>query len=371
LLLAVVPLVLGAGAARAQEAGELAGVWRRVKASGGGGDLYRLQAQDGGLTGELIGAEEGSSCTLQLTLTGGKLEGTATWKDAETGAELAVRWELQVQGPRQLRGRCEWKEWEFYADGARVAASGWEDYSFERQARVGLVTEGSADEPPFGNEIEDLAALEGGWEGPGGPWALTRVEGGWIDLLPVGHELASRIRLKDERGTLRGGATLPGNEGCKVELAFDEGKLTGRASWREGSGDAAVEGWSPLVLSRLPRTDAGATAAPEAPAPGEEGPLVGVWKRDDGLFLRLREGPGGLEGDLVDREGKLQARVSLQGQGGLWTGRANWDGAEAGWELARQGDELTGRCEWIDTWQGRVAARGWVGRTFKRLRRVM
>ena len=374
-MLLALSLLVGGGV-RAQEAGQLAGAWKRTKVSGQGQpNVYRLEAKEGGLQGELLNAQDGS-CKVELTLSGAELKGSARWEDESSGEALAVAWELKVESPDRLTGRCEYKVWEFFDDGqAKVSESGWEDYVFERVRRVGLVSEGVAEEAPFGTPLEDQQQLVGGWVGPGGAWALTIVPGGeWMDLTPVGHQLAERIRLKDERGTLKGGATLPGGQGCEVELAFDEGALAGRSSWREeGLEGEGSQGWSPLRLERLPRIDQGEGAAPDAPAPGDEGSpgQVSVWRRDDGTYLRLREGPGGLEGDLVDRDGALKARVSLQARGGLWVGRANWDGAEANWELARQGDQLIGRCEWIDVHEGQVVARGWSARSFKKLRRVM
>lgn len=365
----------GLAAASAQDASQLAGTWKRTKVAGQGEpSLYRLTAEGSKLTGQLLNAPEDGACSVELTLDGKQLTGTARWHDESTKEDLSVRWELTVAGPDKLTGRCEFKVWAFYDDGrVEVDESGWEDYVFERGKRVGLVTEGEAEEAPFGSPVEDPSQLEGGWMGPGGAWALSRVPGGpWIDLTPVGHTLAQRIRVKDERGILKGGATLDGNEGCLVELAYDDGVLTGRSSWQEQGGEGN-KGWSPLKLTRLPRIDAGSEPAPDAPAAGEggsPGPLS-VWKRDDGLYLRLKEGPGGLEGDLVEKDGTLKARVSLQAKGGVWVGRANWDGAEANWELSRQGSELVGRCEWIDVHDGRVVARGWSARGFKQLRRVM
>lgn len=368
---AALVLITGTGL-HAQEASALAGTWKRAKADGSAAGVYRFTAADGGLQGEMVDAQDGT-CTVKLASAGDGLEGTATWKDSESGAELEVRWELRPRGENELKGRCEWKEWVFYDDGqAKVGSSGWDDYTFQRVTRVGLVTEGEAEEA-FGSPVEDLAALRGGWVGAGGAWSVTVTEDGkWVDFTPVGHKLAERIRLENQRGTLRGGATLANSQGCQVELGLEDGALVGRSSWKDADlGDKGQSGWAPVKFTRIPRLDAGEAPAEAAPEPGEEGTIAGVWKRDDGLYLRLAAGPGKLEGDLVDRDGAVKARVSFEARGGLWVGRANWDGAEATWELSRAGDALTGRCEWLDAHEGAVVGRGWSARSFKRLRRVM
>ena len=374
----IASLLIAAAAAPAQEPSELSGTWKRTKAGGEPAGVYRLTASNGGLEGELTDPEEGTACLVKLALSGSDLTGTATWKDFENNDQLEVRWEFKLEGTDKATGRCEWKKWEFYDDGARVAESGWEDYVLERQAsrRIGLVTDGEdPGAPEAGQQLDDPGYLVGGWVGPGGPWALS-VSDKWIDLQPVGHQLAERIRLerKNDGTLLKGGAILGNSQGCKVELVIDgEGDLVGRASWKEEQGGA--EGWSPIKFEQIPDTDSGEgdpSEEVEAPEPGETTSIANeVWKREDGLVLRLARGAGKLEGELTDRDGNVQARVTLEEQGGLWVGRANWEGAEAVWELSRQGDTLTGRCEWLDAHQGQVVARGWVPRSFKKLRKVM
>lgn len=377
-------IFVAAAGLQAQEPAELAGTWKRTKAGGEPAGSYRLTASNGGLEGELTDPEEGTTCLVKLAVSGGEMTGTATWKDLENNDQLEVRWEFKLEGSTKATGRCEWKKWDFYDDGAKVAESGWEDYTLERQVsrKIGLVTEGEDPGPvEAGMQVDDPAALVGGWLGPGGAWTLT-ISDKWIDLHPVGHQLAERVRMEKKRDRggnqyLGGGATLANSQGCKVELALDsEGDLVGRASWREeGNPD---ESWSPVKFTQIPDTDSGeGLPGDEVPAPeaGETTSIAGdageVWKREDGLYLRLKPGAGKLEGELTDKEGNLKARVTLEEQGGLWVGRANWEGAEATWELSRSGDALTGRCEWLDAHEGQVIARGWVARSFKKLRRVM
>lgn len=350
--------------ARAQSAQELAGLWRRLPTNDSGEKFYRLAVgADGALEGVLLAPPEGLECHVSLRVEGDKLVGAGAWIEGEHRAE--AKWELTLEGADEASGRVEWLDWE----GGTVYERGWEQHRFERVARKGLVTtgDGQADEP-FGDPIQDLTPLAGGWAGPGGPWALT-VDGTRARLTPVGHHDGLVIELQEERGVLRGKVESLGTE---VELAWSEGALEGRSAWVEGEGEVAQRGWAAVSFTRLPRLD-GVEGAGEAmePQPGDAAAILdGVWRRDDGLFLRLRPEGQAAVGVLSTKSGDVRCRVRLEGQGGRWIGAANWDGVEARWELALSDGALAGRCEWLDTHDGRVIARGWSGRAFKPLRRV-
>lgn len=351
------------GTARAQTAQELAGLWRRLPQGEAGEKLYRLTAKpDGTLAGELLNPPEGLTCELSLTVQGGKVAGTGTWVEGEHRSTPPAKWELTWKGAGKLEGRLEWLD---FADG-KVYERGWEEgHRFEKLPRVGLITDGADAEQPMGDPIEDLAALAGGWSGPGGAWVLD-VSGGKARLVARGHHDDAAVDLAVDRGALRGKVASLGTE---VELALNEGKLEGRAAWTEGRGPHAVKGWAPLSLSRLARVDAGAPTA-EEPGQGETTALDGVWRRDDGLYLRLRVENGRAVGVLSDKAGATRCRVDLAAENGRWVGAANWDGVEVRWELVAKGAELAGRCEWADVHEQKVVARGWTWRAFKPLRRV-
>lgn len=358
-------LVSGSAVARAQavSADELAGLWRRLPTPESAEKLYRFEVgPDGALQGTLLNPPEGLECRLSLRVAGNKLEGVATWVEGDFSAD--ARWELALQGRDAASGRVEWLDWQ----GGKIYDRGWEEHRFERVARKGLVTEGDEADEPFGDPIEELEALAGGWSGAGGAWALE-VDGPRARLVPVGHREGLVVDLQVERGVLRGRVASLGTE---VELAWSDGELQGRAAWVEGEGDQALRGWAPLTLARLPRLDGGeGTGSAAPPSAGDAtGPLDGVWKRDDGLFLRLRPEGQAAVGVLSTRDGQVRCRVRLEPQDGRWVGAANWDGVEARWELSANGGALTGRCEWVDAHDGRVVARGWTGRAFRPLRRV-
>lgn len=365
--LAVVTLALLAGTAPAQTAADLAGTWKRLPTKDSPDPtFFRFAAGDGGLQGTLLNPPEGIDCKVALEVQGPKVTGTATWTfDGET---QATGWEFALDPKGQkLAGRNEVL---IYKDSGELERKEWESRTLERVARVGLVTSGEAEEA-FGEPIADLPALQGGWRGPGGGWALT-VEGGQVGLAPVGHSDGVRIGLKDERGSLKGRASMPSGS-SDIELAMDEGKLVGRASWREDPaiGELAQSGWGPLSFERLPRLDPGTEPAPERPSAGEAGPLDGVWKRDDGRYLRLKVEGGQTVGVLSGKDGKPVCRVRLEEKSGVWEGAANWDGVEARWELVKNADgSLGGRCEWVDALDGRVVARGFAARKFAPLRRI-
>lgn len=358
----------GATVARAQSAKDLAGLWRRLPTQDSKEKFYRFSANgDGTLEGVLLNPPEGLECQISLGVDGNKLFGVGAWIEGEHRAE--AKWELLRDRQGNFGGRLEWLDWE---EGT-IFERGWEEHRFERVARVGLVTSGAGDaEQPFGEPVEDLTSLAGGWAGPGGPWAIEqdKISGKKLRLVPVGHHEGNAIDLTDERGTLKGKVAGLNTD---VELAFSEGKLEGRTAWVEGQelGDNnAQRGWSPVSFTRLTRLDEGTKSASEAPSPGDTAPLDGVWKRDDGLFLRLHPEGAQVVGVLSAGDGALRCRVRLEAQNGRWVGTANWDGVEAKWELAAADGALTARCEWVDVHSGLVVARGWGARTFKPLRRV-
>jgi hypothetical protein len=365
-------LVLGLAPARAQATPQtLAGLWRRLPTQEAPDARYfRLAATADGLAGDCVNPPEGIQYHVALALKDGKLTGKATLDDS--GSKVDVAWDLTVKDADHLDGRSEYVMWN---DDGSVAGRGWEPHGFERVARVGLVTDQEGAEEPYGDPIDDLPALAGGWAGPGGAWALA-VDRGKATLTPVGHHDGLTITLGLERGALRGTVTTAG-QATKVELALSEGKLEGRAEWVAGAdlGDAAERGWAPVALTRLPRTDgsaagAAAAAAPEPPEAGAAAPLDGVWRRDDGLFVRLHPEGGAVVGVLSDADGVVKARLHLEAKDGRFVGAANWDGVEARWELSATSAGLVGRCEWVDAADGRVVSRGWLARTFSALRRV-
>ncbi len=371
------------GAASGQSVEELEGVWMRPGLEGGENRYLHLQVNgDGALEGPMVNpplAEEGIGCSLVLRLDeDGKVVGEATWTEQQWAERAA--WEFTIASADELRGRSEWLDWEE----GKVWERGWDEHSLVRVPRVGWVTEGEG-EAPFGDEVEDLTALQGGWLGPHGDgWALT-VDGDRVTLRNM--DVSSRdlihshrtlngtttgpmsVPLVHERGTFRGVVQIGGVE-SQVELAYDaaEGVLVGRASWQAGP----VQGWSPLRFTRLPRAEQGpAEASAEAPAASGATPH-GVWKRDDGLYLRLRPEGQELVGELVERSGAVTARLRLQQQAGVWSGPANWGSYETTWELSLSEEDgtLSGRGQWVDLHEGQVVARGWSGRTFSALRRV-
>lgn len=345
---------------------DLTGTWKRLPTKDSPGvSFFRFAAQGDKLEGTLLNPPEMvKGCKVTLELKAGKAVGSAEWT-FEEGSEK-TGWELAADGPDALAGK---NEVILYDEKDKEVGREWEPRRFERVKRVGLVTAGAAEEPSFG-EPADLEALAGGWKGPGGPWSAS-VQGSRLVLKGKGED---RIELEDQRGALKGKATLAGGVTSDLELAFDEGKLVGRASWREadaGLGDKAANGWSPVTFERLTRLDGGATLAGSALEAGDQAPLDGVWKRDDGLYLRLRVEAGQTVGVLSDKAGAAMCRVRLEGKDGTWSGKANWNGVEAAWELVRGKDGgLLGRCEWVDHEDGQVVARGFVLRKFTALRRV-
>lgn len=347
-----------------QTAQDLAGLWRRLPAGESGEKFYRLAATgDDVLEGALLNPPEGLDCRVSLRLSGKKLTGAGTWVEGEH--EAAARWELTIDGPGKASGRLEWLDW---SEGT-VYERGWEPHRFELVRRVGLVVEGDGQaEEPFGDPIDAVEPLAGGWAGLGGAWSLEATGRGRARLVPVGHGDGRTVDLEVQRGVLRG--TVAGL-GTAVELAWSDGKLEGRAGWVEGEGDMAQRGWAALSFTRLRRIDGveGAGAAAE-PAPGDAAPLDGVWRRDDGLFLRLQPEGEQVVGVLSGRDGAVRCRVRLEARSGRWVGTANWDGVETRWELSAAAGGVTGRCEWVDVHEGRVVSRGWAGRVFKPLRRV-
>lgn len=362
-------IALLAGSARAQQT-DLTGVWKRAPASGQGQARYVTLASTDGTTyeGVMLNPPEGVKLAIRLALQpGGELRGTGTWDDGRFKVEAA--WEFKLEGPDAFSGRSEWLDWDF--EDGHIVDRGWDPYRFERLPRVGLITTGPAAEEPFGDPIEDPRALAGGWAGPGGPWLLT-VEDKKVRLVPVGHHDDLRIDLELERGALRGAVD---GLGTAVELAFNEGKLVGRTEWVCGVqelGDLAQRGWTALELTRLTRIDGeGVTEAGELSPGDTSSPLDGVWKRDDGLYLRVRPEGDHVVGVLSGKDGAPRCRVQLTAQDGKWVGAANWDGVETRWELAPlEGGGLAGRCQWVDAHDGRTVASGWGARMFKPLRRL-
>jgi hypothetical protein len=367
-LVSLVALASSATVARAQSAKDLAGLWRRLPTKDSKEKFYRFSANgDGTLEGVLLNPPEGLECQISLNVDGNKLFGVGAWIEGEHRAE--AKWELLRDRQGNFGGRLEWLDWE---EGT-IFERGWEEHRFERVARVGLVTTGAGDaEEAFGEPV-DLTTLAGGWAGPGGPWAIEqdKISGKKLRLVPVGHHDGNAIDLTDERGTLKGRVAGLSTE---VELAFSDGKLEGRTQWIEGQdlGELAQRGWAAVSFTRLPRIDGGAKSAVDGPTPGETSKLLdGVWKREDGLFLRLRPEGAVVVGVLSGPDGAVRGRVELAAVYGRWVGTANWDGVEAKWELAAaEGGGLTGRCEWLDVHSGLVVARGWSAHAFKPLRRV-
>ncbi len=367
-------LLGAAGLAAAQAGGpeDLAGTWRREPTPDAKTARYfRLEAGEGKLTGELLNPPEGFTCKVALEAAGGRLKGQATWTD-EYGAETSA-WDFQVAPDGQgLAGRSEFLQ--FKEDGS--VEKGWENHKLTRVARVGLLPElvaGAADEP-FGDAVSDLRPLAGGWRGPGGAWQATLLQGRLIFTQVTSGGPGARVELKDERGVLRGEAEVPGGGRVAVELAYEDGRLSGRAAWREDLpdlADRAASGWAQVAFERLARLDGGAEPTSSAPEAGDTSPIEGVLRRDDGAFLRVAAEGAEHVGVLSDAAGKTLARVRLRPEGGRWVGAANWDGVELRWELAATGEGgLAGRCEWGDAHDGRVVARGWGARSFRRLTRL-
>lgn len=360
-------LCLLSASAAAQSVEELAGTWRRV-----GGEenpkigVYELQASAGALEGHMLNAPEGFTCDVSLADQGdGKLEGTATWTEAAVDQSIESSWELQVKDDHTLMGRCQWKVWN--ADGS-VADQGWDDYTFEKVTRVGLVVDGEDAEEPFGDPLPEPAQVFGGYRGPGGAWSIRLQLHDW-KITPVGdHHPGVSITLQDNRGILTGKATLADGSVSDVELAWDDTAkgFSGRSSWTEGD----KTGWAPLKFERLPRVDAGIMGRPaESPKPGEDD-IAGVYKREDGLYLRLQGDTSAVTGDLVERDGTVHARVRLDNQGGIWKGTGNFDGTETAWELSLHGDHLSGCSEFVDQLDGQDVVRSRCVREFTRLKRI-
>lgn len=353
--LAALLVMSAAFTAAAQD--EVVGVWKR---KGETERFYVIEKGDEGLTGRMVNPPfESMTCSLKLSIADSKLKGTCHWTETvdDKTYEADTAWEFTLEGDT-LTGRAEAMDWE----GGVVYHREWVAYTLDRVERSGLVVEGTAEEA-FGDEISDLSALAGGWLGAGGAWSAA-LEGEELVLTAVGHREGVTIRLKNERGTLRGTAKLADGKTSKVELGFSEGELSGRSSWSAGP----VEGWAPLGFKRLERSESGSAEA-AAPAPGS-GELSGVFKRDDGLYLRVSKGAEGVTGVLSDKSGKVSARVTFSEADGIWTGTVNWGDYETKWELAVGEAGLTGRCQWADTHEGKLVATGWSGRTFKPLKRV-
>lgn len=355
--LAALLVMSAAFTATAQDEAAL-GVWKR---SGETERFYVVEKGDEGLTGRMVNPPfDTMTCSLKLTLENNKVKGSCHWSEKadDKTYEADTAWEFTLDGDT-LSGRAEAMDWE----GGVVYHREWLAYTLERVAPVGLVTEGSAGEEAFGDDISDLGDFAGGWLGAGGAWSAT-VDGEELVLTAVGHRDGTTIRLKNERGTLRGEAKLGDGKTNKIELGFSEGELTGRSSWSAGP----VEGWAPISFKRLERAETGSetAAAPEAGS----GELSGVFKRDDGLYLRVRKGAEGVTGVLSNKEGKVSARVTFSESAGVWTGVVNWGDYETKWELSVGEEGLTGRCQWADTHEGKLVATGWSGRTFKALKRA-
>ncbi|MCW8138741.1 MAG: hypothetical protein KIT58_07540 [Planctomycetota bacterium] len=227
-----------------QTAQDLAGLWRRLPAGESGEKFYRLAATgDDVLEGALLNPPEGLDCRVSLRLSGKKLTGAGTWVEGEH--EAAARWELTIDGPGKASGRLEWLDW---SEGT-VYERGWEPHRFELVRRVGLVVEGDGQaEEPFGDPIDAVEPLAGGWAGLGGAWSLEATGRGRARLVPVGHGDGRTVDLEVQRGVLRG--TVAGL-GTAVELAWSDGKLDGRAAWTEGQGEVSQRGWAAVTFTRL------------------------------------------------------------------------------------------------------------------------
>lgn len=374
------------GTAQAQT-DALEGVWKRLSTKDAKTErFYQLTAKEGAISGKLLNPPfKTMACSLDLKLEGDRLRGKANWSEGKHKAQTA--WSFQLKDGN-LTGTSELIDWE---DGVvysrqkvrytlvrvksaelvaalKKAGMKVEDmYGAVKELGYtpeGLITSGSAEEA-FGEDPGDLGVLNGGWLGPGGAWAV-KASGDGVTLTPVGHSKEVSISLKNDRGTLRGNAKLAGGKSCAVELGYDKDEkvLGGRCAWKAGP----YQGWAPLKLTRLGRTEGGSGKA-ERPTKSE-GELAGVYKRDDGLYLRVRQEGGGMVGVLSDKKGKAECRVQFELKKGIWVGLANWKGMETTWELGVNKDGLTGRCQWVDVHEGKVIARGWSGRTFKRLKRL-
>ena len=310
--------------------------------------------------GELV--VRGTSATLTLRKQGSLLLGSAALNGGQT-----VEVEL-VADAGALAGRVEWRDASWLGSNAE---RGWGSLRLEPAQRIGLVTDGQS-EAPFGDPIDDLAGLAGGWEGLGGAWRVE-VEGDALVLTPVGHRDGVVVRVTDDRGTLRGEAELPQSETCRVELAWSGDALVGRSEWREG----ARSGWGEVEFTRLERV--GDT---EAPAPQLSGtlPESGVFKAEDGTFLRVQQRDGSLQASWTDAQGVSVAPVTGRAEadrwilevqvGGVQTAEFRRGGVQLRWEVCASGDDLDVVAEWADLRAGSAIARGTCGRHLQRLQRL-
>lgn len=349
---------------------DLAGLWKRPASDSlSAARHFRFEGDGERLRGVMLDPPAGMSCDVTLgRAPTGELVGEARWTEGEW--EATSRWEFRVVDANTLAGRSEWLDWE----GGVVYERGWEPQKLERVRPVGLVVGPPARDVPSSTPLPELTRLEGGWAGPDGPWKLD-VDQGAVVLTPLGdHHPGSRIRLSTREGLLVGEAQLPEGGASQVELALAGDALAGRSSWTAGAelGEQAEEGWSSLRFERLQRVDAGPAAETVAPEPAAElGDLVGAWRRDDGLYLRVRRDGAGLDGVLSGADGAPVARLRFEAQDGIWVGIANWEGVETRWELV-PGDDgaLEGRTQWADLHEGVVVDRGWSPRAFRKLRRI-
>lgn len=389
--LALVLAISGTAAAQTvPTAQDVVGLWKRLGNKETHTERYYniTLKPGGGLTGTLLNPPfDTMTCSLDLKVISNRVEGQCNWTEGKYKTYTKWAFTISPKGDRLL-GQSELIDWE---DG-KVYDRRWVDYTMVRVKKddlvadlkklgkkvddfagalkvlgyqvEGLVTEGKGEEA-YGDAPKDLAVVAGGYAGPGGAWAAT-VAGKRLLFDPIGHHDKYQIEVTDVRGTLKGSVTLPSGRKTKIELGWDadEKSLSGRVEWLAGPYGA----WAPIKLTRLQRTEGGAAKAEKPTA--SSGPLTGVWKRDDGLYLRVREEAGDTLGVLCKQDGKPLARIRFEQKSGIWVGTANWKGWESTWELGVDGDTLAGRCQWADLADGKVVARGWGGRTFTRLKRV-
>jgi hypothetical protein len=343
--------------ALAQSVEDLAGTWTR---SGGEETptvgVYTLEASDGKLVGSLTNPPEGFSCEVELGLEGDGLVGTATWREAEVDMQIETRWELTVSDNDTLSGRCQWKVW---AHDGTVENEGWDEYELERVKRKGLVVDGEGAEAPYGDSITSPRALYGGYEALGSGWTIRNDMGTWKIEPAEGPHQDVVVEITERAGSLVGQARLPDGTISKLELGWNEEtqSVSGRSSWTDGSGE---EGWAPIEFKRLPRLNTRLTEVqPATPRAGNPGSIAGVYKRADGLYVRLQGDETAVEGDLVDADGTVVARVQLREGNGVWRGTASFDGVETKWQYSATDEGLEGRQEFADHLDGVVVVRGW------------
>lgn len=374
---------------------DLVGTWKRDD-----GRLVRLDwdAQAGEITGTMLEPPENDvthlkyGVKIRLHREGNKVTGKAIWRDTNPKTkgfpaapdfwEADALWELELVAPGKLKGRSEGLSFGW----GKVTDKAWDNHELDRLPFVTLGGAGKAPERVEAAQPIDEAALAGTWKANTG--AIVRFKqqdaGYLIDRVSGSGAFPASIRVTNEANVLRGLASWDGGAETKVELRLTApGRLEGRAESVEGEKETAQRGWAPFALERLARLDGATThaaAAEPAPLPpAAAGPLASnLFKRDDGLYLKLTPTATGYTGELVSKTKEVHAKLELApGPDNKLVGKAIFevDGApvEAKWELSPQPDgSLDARCEWLDWDAASKSAplRGMSGRKFKPLRRV-